>query len=472
MRPVHIALVLVTVSGCGSDGIPAAQSQGGAPTSPEGGGSSTSGSSTGASSSGGSSSGGSSSGASSSSGGGSSNGGASAGSSSSTGGKNDAATGGQTMTGAGAMDCGPAVTANAMGALSATEFTNVSPSKAKLGVAGDDHVFTQGIAVDPNTPGTVYVTVSGFNSANFSVIPGGICRTTDGGNTWAPVGKLQQPLAIRINPKDSKHMYAGDGVRGDTMGFWVTTDGGETWTSPKGFVDVAKSFNSADIYHIEPNPEDFNHVLVSFHGAWNDCRDFGFGGCTSGIIESVDGGANWTVHDPEPGWAGRGGYAVFMLYSPELKIGDSKTWLVGSQGAGFWRTADGGKTWKQVTKVSMSHGGAQVYRAKNGDLFLGAELTPLTSKDNGETWTEINDKNGVPSGYYFSLFGDGTRMYTSSNGTNNKFISALESAPLSWSPFGAQAFTASVFEMAIDKQNGVLYASTWESGVLAVKAAK
>ncbi len=453
MRTLFLTLlVAATISGCGDSGNPAKS-----PTT--GGGNSSGGSGSGNTA-----------GTKSDDMGGTSSG--TGGSSSSTGGKNETATGGFSMNGTGKITCGAAITAQGVDKLSATEFTNLSPSKAGLDAMGDDHVFAQGIAVDPSAPGTIYVTISGYNSATFAEIPGGMCKSTDSGNTWTPIGKFDQPVNVRVDPKDSKHMYVGDGVRGDTMGFWVTTDGGDTWTSPKGFVDVSKSFHSSDIYHIEPNPEDFNHVLVSFHGAWNDCKDFGFGGCTSGIIESFDGGANWTVHDPEPGWAGKGGYDVFMLYAPELKIGDAKTWLVGSQGAGYWRTVDAGATWKQVTKVSMSHGGAQLYRTKKGDLYMGAELTPLMSTDNGETWTGLNEKNGVPSGYYYAIFGDGTSMYTSSNGTKNQFITALESDPTHWMPFNTQTFSAGVFEMAADHDKGIFYASTWGSGVQALKIAK
>ena len=52
------------------------------------------------------------------------------------------------------------------------------------------------------------------------------------------VGYVDEPIRVRIDPKNTQHIYVGDGVRGSTMGFWVSTDGAETFTQPKGFVDI------------------------------------------------------------------------------------------------------------------------------------------------------------------------------------------------------------------------------------------
>ena len=36
----------------------------------------------------------------------------------------------------------------------------------------------------------------------------------------------------------------------------------------QAFTDFAKTNGSFDVYHVEPDPTDFNHVLVSFHSGW------------------------------------------------------------------------------------------------------------------------------------------------------------------------------------------------------------
>ena len=70
-----------------------------------------------------------------------------------------------------------------------------------------------------------------------------------------------------------------------------------------GFLDAAKTVNDTDVYRVEPDPADFNHLLLSFHYYWHN-------GDTMGVFESSDGGDSWTIHDPIPGLHGAGGYGI------------------------------------------------------------------------------------------------------------------------------------------------------------------
>jgi hypothetical protein len=44
------------------------------------------------------------------------------------------------------------------------------------------------------------------------------------------------------------------------------------------------------------------------------------------------------------------------LYDPEKGIGNANTWLLGTQGAGYFRTEDAGQTWKKVSDSGIAHG--------------------------------------------------------------------------------------------------------------------
>jgi len=342
---------------------------------------------------------------------------------------------------------------------------DISPKGPKYGW-GSENVFVQGMTIDPCNPATLYVTVSGFNSSTFATVVGGLYRSTDAGSTWSTVGAFDQPINVRVDLKNPLHLYVGDSVRGGTTGFWVTTDGGKTW-SQSGFKTLADSVNDTDVYHVEPDPADFNHVLLSFHWNWHNCDDFGFGKCTSGVAESTDGGTTWITHNPDPGWAGAGGYDVFFLYNPALGIGNKNTWLFGTQGKGYWRTADGGKTWTQVTKSSMTHGGGQIYYSKAGVLYASSDSQVLRSTDNGLTWTSVGPIKGTTA-----LFGDGKYVYAHGAYANigGPFSVTLETDGQTWSPLkGAQSMGDGPFEMAFDSSNGILYSSNWGSGIWALK---
>src|SRR5262249_41929954 len=144
-----------------------------------------------------------------------------------------------------------------------------------------------------------------------------------------------------------------------------------------------------DVYDIAADEADFNHVLVTSHSPWNA------GG--AGILESSDGGDTWTGHSTQPTW-GQGHNVGFGK--------NSSTWLLGTQGDGYWRTTDAGNTWNRVTTENMAHGGGQLYITKAGVLFVSAVSGVLKSTDDGATWTT---SNGVK--FTTSVFGDGKVLY-------------------------------------------------------------
>jgi photosystem II stability/assembly factor-like uncharacterized protein len=341
--------------------------------------------------------------------------------------------------------------------LSTTTWTNITPSQSQVGKVAD--VFCQGMAIDPNNPSTLYLCVCAFD-----VQYGGLFKTTDAGSTWKKVGNLDEPLHLAIDPKNSNHMYCVDGVRGNTIGFWVSDDGGTTWTKPAGFVSAsAKPVGTQDLYSISTEPGNFDHILVSYHSPWDN------GTNNAGILESKDGGTTWLAINPPAGSAGGYGMAVFFLYFPEHNAGNANTWLFTAQQGGFFKTTDAGATWKQVYNSPMTHGGNQIYCSKTGDLYSGGMCYLARSTDNGSSWQQQN--NGLDYSWYIGVCGDGNLLYTScSNGGKAPFYVSPESDGTKWTKFqgGAQTFTSQPFEMYYDKVNGIMYSANWE-GLFALK---
>lgn len=333
---------------------------------------------------------------------------------------------------------------------------NIAPTEVVM--TAENHVFSQGMAIDPSHPPTLYLCVSAYD-----VSKGGLFKTTDGGSTWKKVGPLDEPIHVAVNPNDSNHLYCVDGVRGATQGFWVSKDGGESWTMPAGFATATQPpVGTRDLYSLAVDSTDFKHILVSFHSPWRDSRN-------CGILESKDGGETWIVHSPPPETAGGYGMAVFFLYDPITKQGDKDTWLFTAQAGGFFRTTDAGATWTQAYKLQMTHGGNQLYRARNGTLYAGGYQYPVRSTDNGASWQQI--KNGLPYSWYIGICGDGTNLYTGCTNGKNPFFTSPEGDGLTWKAYqgGAQKFSAEPFEMWYDSANRIMYAASWHEGLLALK---
>jgi photosystem II stability/assembly factor-like uncharacterized protein len=340
-------------------------------------------------------------------------------------------------------------------------WTNVGPADVPFGTVGEVDTVAVGVALDPCNPATIYLSVASPDEQSQT----GVFRSVDAGTTWSRVGDVQNPNHTLVDPTDPLHLYAGSGV-GGVNGFFVSHDGGQTWTMPKGFADahllvgLDSGGGMYDVYDVAADPTDFEHVLVSFHSPWT----WGDSAAGAGVLESKDGGETWKAHHwPSPEWGY--GHAINFLFDPVKGIGDSGTWLLGTQGNGMWRTADGGETWSQVTEASIFHGGGTVYYGSNGTVYASAAEQNLKSTDNGKSWTPIG-----PGGGYTALIGDGKRLYTALAFNPSSFMVASEDDDTKWAALdgGSQSFAQGPFEMAYDPHNRILYASNWVSGLWAI----
>jgi hypothetical protein len=337
---------------------------------------------------------------------------------------------------------------------------NITPPGIPLGNAQD--VIGQGFAIDPCNLSTIYWGTTPFDSAK-----GGLYKSTDGGGTWKKTGMLDEPLHIRVDPTNPKHLYSGDGVRGATLGFWVSNDGGDTWTKPDGWIAAGKATGFIDdVYDLAVDPTDFKHIIISSHSAWG--WDDTKWKRNAGVMESKDGGNTWVAHDPQMTWGA--GHSINFLYDPDKGIGDANTWLLGTQGDGQWRTTDAGATWTKVLTNSIFHGGGETYYAKDGKVYsTGVSPCLQRSSDNGATWTPLK-----ATGECTGVWGDGNYLYTAPAYAQGMqpFFTSPETDGLTWTAYkgGTQKFDGSgPYEMAFDSVNGILYASMWFQGVWALK---
>jgi photosystem II stability/assembly factor-like uncharacterized protein len=254
------------------------------------------------------------------------------------------------------------------------------------------------------------------------------------------------------------------GVRGSAMGFWVSHDGGTTWAQPAGFLAGVQSGPwHSDVGHCAPDPSDFNHVLLTFHNPWNAYNG------DAGIIESQDGGTTWTVHKPTLGWGASA--SLDFIYSPDLGIGDNKTWLLGTPYDGMWRTTDAGATWTKTNAANTGHGGTHLFFAKTGVLYGGATHQMIRSTDQGLNWTLIGKSY---QDEYYCVIGDGNRLYAMESNTGNNtvgpqhFMTSPENDGTTWTDYNSQTFRDGPYRMAFDPVNRIVYSVNWNAGVWAL----
>lgn len=247
------------------------------------------------------------------------------------------------------------------------------------------------VAVDPQVPTTVYL------GTNYQ----GLYKSLDSGATWAKAdtgpGKslvdAGRTWTLAVDWAHPRTLYTTAGYGGG--GVLKSTDGGISWADVFSASSASVQVHTNDISTIRVDPYNSNHLLASFHYFWHDNQD-------SGVVESLDAGQTWTVHNPAGAW-GPGNYVWFG--------NDSATWLLASQNVGWWITHDSGATWRQFTTASASHGGSDgFYRDGVSTYVIITGTATLKSTDNGATWQD--DSSGLPYAYYASLLSDGTNLYT------------------------------------------------------------
>lgn len=342
-------------------------------------------------------------------------------------------------------------------------WTDITPPEIPKG--DPENLIGQGLTMDPCNSAVLYWGTTPFQSEY-----AGLYRSTDAGGSWTRLGTpggvdenrstfVDMPLRIRVDPNDPQHLYVGDGVRGDTLGFWISNDAGETWEKPAGLIALGeeRGYFVDDIYDVAVDPTDFDHVLVSFHSGWSD-------ELSSGVVESKDGGETWEAFEGPPSWGS--GHSIKFLYEPTLGIGDANTWLLGTQEDGYWRTTDAGQNWDKVSDESIFHGGGSIYYSSDGVLYATAVTGILRSTNNGESFTHI-DLPGTTG-----IVGDGETMYTGAayGFGEQPILVSPETDGRNWTEFNSQTLEdGGPYEMVFDPVNRIIYSSNWFQGIWALK---
>src|SRR5579859_1197053 len=319
------------------------------------------------------------------------------------------------------------------------------------------------VVVDPISPNLVYV------GTNYQ----GIYRSTNSGATWTKIdtgagsnlvdgGRI---WALAIDPFNHQTLYAASGY--GAGGPLKSTDGGVSWinTLPSSSA-TEQTLGTNDIYNVVLDPYTPNHLLASFHYYWLP------GTSDSGVIESSDGGATWTIHHPPAGSGWGAGNSIWFL-------NNSTTWLLGSQNAGYWRTTNAGASWTQVSPNNITHGGINaLYRDANTGVLVAAYWKGMMkSTDNGASWTDFSA--GLPFASYETVMSDGTHFFTAPSfpdgGDNGQAHGPWYTVALTgstWAAYSSQQTCDSSNSvcngpvmMARDAANNILYSVNWLGGL-------
>jgi photosystem II stability/assembly factor-like uncharacterized protein len=256
------------------------------------------------------------------------------------------------------------------------------------------------IAVSPSHPNVLYVgSGEGLHRPDLGV-GDGIFKSTDGGESWDHVGlaDVQQVGRIVVHPEDPDLVFvAGLGHPygpNEERGVFRTTDGGESW---ERVLYVDHNTGAIQVEFDPTNPDVlFADLWEHREGPWENAR---FSGSNSGLYKSTDGGDSWRrLTEGLPGAEeGLGRVGVGISRSDPARMYAT---VQAREGAGIYRSDDGGESWRHVHTDYRLHGRGGDFaeirvHPKNPDVVFVGNIASYRSNDAGESWTSIK---GAPGG--------------------------------------------------------------------------
>jgi photosystem II stability/assembly factor-like uncharacterized protein len=235
---------------------------------------------------------------------------------------------------------------------------------------------------------------------------GGVWKSTDGGTTFKPIfdkQSVQSIGAIAVDPSNHNTIWAGTGetwTRNSTSvgdGIYKSVDGGESWTN----VGLP---NSERINKILVDPRHSDTVYACVPGKlWSDSAD-------RGLYKTTDGGKQWNLILKGSNLSTGCGSLSIDAKNPDVVFASlwdfrRKGWTFRSggesaaapSGSGLFRSADGGKSWTEITESAdkgfpkKPYGRIAVAVAPSNSQIVysfveGTDSALFRSDDGGKTW--------------------------------------------------------------------------------------
>jgi photosystem II stability/assembly factor-like uncharacterized protein len=217
------------------------------------------------------------------------------------------------------------------------------------------------VSIDPKDKNHLFV----------STLDGSIHTSTDGGKSWSLLVNLNKPQLVLdqllVDSRDSRIIYTSGHRHKEPGGFFMTKDGGATWTE-------AKELRKTSIHSMEQSVKNPDLILV---------------GTTDGIWKSENSGDDWTKIESAT-------MPDTTIDSIAIDPRDDDTIYAGT----WWRaykTTDGGKNWRLIKKgmIDDSDVFAITIDPRDADHIVASACSGIYESFNkGELWRKIQ---GIPS---------------------------------------------------------------------------
>lgn len=166
-------------------------------------------------------------------------------------------------------------------------------------------------------------------------VDAGVLRTTDGGESWAAVGGLDDRVtAVTVSPHDPADVWVGT----EPSAVYRSVDAGATVTARRGLTDLPNSDewsfpprpHTHHVRWVAVNPHDPAHVYVAIEAG--------------AFVRSVDGGETW---QPHPDGGPRDNHTLATHPDDSCRV-------YAATGDGYAESRDCGDTW-EYPQAGLDH---------------------------------------------------------------------------------------------------------------------
>ena len=275
-----------------------------------------------------------------------------------------------------------------------SEDGGVSWTSATMGVPSEWVNTTYWIVFDPKVKGRMWSVNSGTHDLprpkmwrhnspmNFK---GGVCRSEDGGKTWAQSNKgMDETGATHIvldpnSPVDARVLY----VAGYGRGVYKSSDGGKTWALKNEGITQKEPFawrmalaSDGTLYVVIARRSEDGSIGTPLDGA---------------LYVSKDGAEHWQPVTLPEGTNGPNGLAIDPKSPNRLYLAAwAKATGQHGDGGGIFLSENAGKTWKRVLEKDRHVYDVTIDSRDPNILYAaGFESSAWRSTDRGEHWTRI-----------------------------------------------------------------------------------
>ena len=264
---------------------------------------------------------------------------------------------------------------------------------------------------------------------------GGVLRSADHGATWTKVNSGLTGLSTSSGGVQTIALDPKNPstlYAGEESGIFQTLDGGAHWTLLKSSVDMSY------IFAMVVDPVTPSTIYASTNGR--------------GLCRTTDSGAHWTTLSKGPRQGTIAGIAVDPLKHTTLYAATSSDGIMKSLNSGTtWSAAAGGLTTKNMRAVAVD-------QRREGTVYaLGADGSFFRSTDAGKSWKRTS---GFPLQAAFTIVPDPRSAGTLCVCTSGGVFRSVD-AGTSWVQAATGMTGMGVTAIAVDSaQPSVLYAAT------------